>query len=377
MPFFKILALKAAANHGETVKIFRTFFSLLLISMSTYSTQIQAYGCCENEWCSRSCFDGIYFYLDYLYWKPAQDQMQYAAILPGGIEALIDEASNVPYSISADICLKEPKFQNCSGFRIGIGYILPCSNWDFQLAWARLHQNISSSVCDPNQGIIPTTLPLSTLFNFIGIDPSAYSFANKAKSHWKFEYDAIDFNIGRTCCICCIELRPYLGVKAATIRQNQHIQYYGLIIDYAPIDAINSKKNNFKGVGPSIGLDTAWQFCSNFSLTSGICGALLYGKFDASEHPSVVIDYSSLEFHLCDTKKCRIRPMVDARIGIEWDTCLWCNIKFAAGISYEVQYWWNQWQPAASTMGTLLIGGNSSQGDLMLHGLTLRAAVGF
>ena len=69
--------------------------------------------------------------------------------------------------------------------------------------------------------------------------------------------------------------------------------------------------------------------------------------------------------------------MVDAYIGLDWDTCFCNRYIFNVGAAWEVQYWWNQWQSPSSVDATIFRGGDAPQGDLSLQGLTIFAAITF
>lgn len=319
---------------------------------------------------------------EYLYWKVVQDQIQYAAVLPGGVQQIIQEiqATNdgAPLTISEKLSIVEPSFKYKSGFRVGAGYALRHSNWDFELAWTRLHEKINSKVTESARGIIPLSLQASIAFGFISGEPSMFGFADKAKSHWNFEFDTIDFQIGRKCCVQKnFNIHPYLGVKAAFIRQNQHIRYYGFSTSEEPVIVKDRKKNNFCAVGPSIGFDASWEFYPHFNLLSELSAAELCGNFDVKENPSISLPPNSIKIELNNSRKHRLRPTIDAKIGLDWDSCISNKCQLVLGAFYELQYWWNQFQAPSSIATSILTGGSSPQGDLMMYGLTVHGGVRF
>jgi hypothetical protein len=367
---------------------------LLMFSLFSMSWNSEIFGV-QSVKDVRETNHNIKVYGEYLYWKVSQDQMQYAALLPGGIQQFTQQVNpgvtnlfdsilqqvedDAGLVISEKLKLIDPDCGFHSGFRIGLGYEAPCSPWDFEVMWVRLHQNSNSHISDSTNGIIPTTVPASAIFGFINADPTQFAFASGAESHWKFDLDVIDFQIGRICNPTqCVYLRPYLGVKGAIVNQHQKITYLGYSINNAPINVQNTKKNNFNGVGPSLGFNSSWEICPRFNLTSGICGALLVGKFDVSDNPKLSQDNNSIQVKLDNSTKCRVRPVVDANIGIDWTPCL-CGNRYnvVIGISYEVQYWWNQWQVPASTISGIINSGESPKGDLMMQGITVKAGVAF
>lgn len=351
--------------------------SILILALFAFTTQVSANYSYNYAGEGTPC-GGFSVYGEYLYWKVVQEQMQYAAVLPGGVQGIIEQIGDGdPVNVVDSVSLTDPSFEYQSGFRVGIGYQVPCSNWDFQLSWLRLHEKVSSSVSEANGGVIPLTSPISSLFGFIDSEPMGFGFGSEATSHWKFEFDTIDFQVGRVCAISnCLLVRPYIGIKAASIKQKQEIEYFGFALNDDIVDIENQKKNDFRGIGPSIGIDADWEFFPHFSLTSGICGSLLYGKFDIHGNPNVSVLDNSINISLHNSKSSRIRPAVDAKIGVEWQDCLCNQFPVKIGVVYEVQYWWNQWQVPSSVISSI-IGGSSPQGDLMLYGLTVHAGFGF
>lgn len=330
--------------------------------------------CCNP--CPRQC--GITLCGEFLYWKVIQDQTQYALVVPDGVQPVIQALSETPIQISERFSVRDPKFKFRPGFRVGVGYALPCSDWDFRLLWTHIDEKVTSRVFNKNNGIIPITIPAASAFGFTG-DPEQFGFGNKAHSRWRFDFDVIDFEVGKKCCCDCLVFHPYTGLRAAFIDQTQRVRYFGFSVvndPTLPVSLKNKKKNNFYGVGPSVGFDASWEFCDGFSLSGGVSGALLWGRFDVREHPSIKAGPNHIAIKLKNSKKHRIRPVVDANIGIDWSYCL-CGFPLVVGLYYEVEYWWNQWQVSPSFVSSILNGGSSPQGDLMMHGLTVKLAVGF
>lgn len=319
----------------------------------------------------------IKIYGEYLYWQAVQDELQYAAVIPGGVQPLISAFQATDMTISETLDFVEPKFKYHSGFRVGIGYEDCECNWDATLSWTRLHQTSSSSVHSDTQGIIPLTLPASTAFGFIGRETDQFGFANGALSRWKLEFDTVDLQFGLVCNFACVKARPFVGLKVASIKQKQNIEYLGFVVDNSAVIVQNMKKNNFTGVGPSIGLDAACELLSNLNLFGRVGGAILCGKFNVENHPFVSLAPNFIELKAKNPRKDRLRPEIDARIGLSWNATLCNQFNILLGCSYEVQYWWNQWQAPSSIESSLVTGNASSKGDLMMQGLTVTLQMGF
>lgn len=366
-----------------------TACSLVLLSSSAQAAVEQKKGAEEPKQRVDACtheYNGIRMYGEFLCWQVMQDQMQYAAVVPGGLQSIVqpflsEQLSSV--SVLAKLSVVDPSFEYKPGFRIGLGYDAPSSSWNFQLAWTRIHETVSSSVYNDAQGVVPLTLPIAVL---LGLSESSSSSSARAiasqatlgsgaRSHWNFEFDTIDMQIGRNCSVReGLDCFPYLGVKGALIKQNQRIEYLGFSYENIPLNVGNFKKNNFYGIGPSFGLDSSWEFCPHWNLSSGVCGALLYGKFNVSEHPSETQGSQFIKVDSRNSRKHLLRPTIDANIGLDWSGWIHNKCQMKVGVSYEVQYWWNQWQAPPAVESSLITGGISPQGDLMMQGFTAQLA---
>lgn len=327
----------------------------LVLSAIVYITPAHANPC--GNWLTEANGDFEVFG-EYLYWQVKEDQLQYAALL-------LNELNDV-VNFSEQLIIKEQKQDWSSGFRVGFGYKPYCTDWNFNCFWTSLHNSTKSSLFDPtSQGVIPI--------------PAIPSVApgTGAVSHWHFKFDTLDFQLGRKFCLneSCMTL-PFVGIKGAWIKQNQNIDYFGSTLNPTPIDFAIHKKNHFNSVGICLGVDNTWEFLPEFTLDSGISAAYLYGKFNVSANSSITQESNAVvaEFKY---NKHRLRPMVDAYIGVNWSACLCECFLIDLGIDYEIQYWWNQWQAPSSFETALLNTTAAQQGDLVLHGLTVHLAVGF
>lgn len=362
--------------------------SSLFIPALMYANTEECCEVCPQHFCQDKS-GKFEVYGDYLYWEAREDQLSYAQDLRGGVEGIINafNGNGLPGLVELDVSTKEAKFDWKSGFRVGAGYTLNCANWDFQLSWTRLHEQTKSNFIDPNAGIIPSNFPLSLLCNIISAINSegtvAPVLANGAHSKWNFEFDNVDFQVGRSFFYCnSVALRLFLGIKGAWINQKLTSTYDGISLTtdtvVMPIDVSVKKTNDFHAVGPNFGINMAWEFLCNFSLVSDFSFAALYGRFH-NNIQSVLVDSTvdtQIDILVRDNKH-RIRPMVNGSIGIEWNNCSWECVQFVLGAAYEVQYWWNQWQIPVSSEAAIFSGATSPQGDLMLHGLTVHAGLAF
>jgi hypothetical protein len=358
--------------YGGMMKMNRFFNHGLFLGGMFLCTLLQAGQVKAQEASSSTpCHKGINIYGDFIYWKVVQDQLQYAALSPEGIQGFNVQSTNGKNTYT----ILDPRFEYKPGFRLGLGYESPCSNWDVQSVWTHLTQGVSSSVKDNQNALVPVAVPVATL---LGSFDDQLSGSRQAKSRWDFKYDTIDIELGWSCCLGQrLSARPFLGLKVAAIRQEQNIKYLGFSINDVPATIKTNRKNNFYGVGPSIGFDASWEICQDLYLKSSLCGAFVYGRFHASDNPHIEIPGQTLTVLMKNNKKNRLHPTVDFDIGVDSNMCLCNKYQINVGLFYSLQYWWNHWHAPNSYISNILLGGGSSGGDLSMQGITGRLGVTF
>lgn len=306
---------------------------------------------------------GPFFTADYLYWKIDEDKLGYAV-----------HASNLPTDDTLPQIekLKEQEFKWTSGFRVGAGYNIPYDSWNLFLNWTHLH-------------IQTTSHTRSDDFLVFGFGDTAASneiiIGNDASSKWVFEFNMIDFELGKRCLIGQkLLLRPHIGLKGGWIDQSQKIGYDDFIdsITLLPVSlSAVKKKNDFSAIGPRIGVDSRWLMGKQFSIFSNFSGALLYGNFDVKATYTNIEPFSeSPPGGTIWSKQHRLRPTVQMLLGADWERHFTKNIWLHIGAAYELQYFWNQWQ-VLSAPQSIVLGQFHDDGDLTMHGLTVQLAIGF
>lgn len=337
---------------------------------------------CHERNCNE---DGILeVYGEYLYWEAVQDQIPYAARIPGGLQSLINAITSGQTTINPSISVIDLPFQWNSGFRLGLNYLPPCCEWEFQFAWTRLHQTVKGNINTTDSSIVPLNEPVTIALAFINRTAADFNLARAASGEWRFQYDIIDLLWGdNLACSDCLLIRPSIGVKMASISQKTISHYFGLSLATGgepslilPAGIKVQRTNKFLAAGPSIDLSSAYKFARQWAVSGGIGAALLYGKFTAYDRPMIFVGPNTVDVIAKGNKEHRTRPTVNAHIGVDWDGSI-CGQKIGVGVSYEWHYWWNQWQVLPNIPATVLQSGASPQGDLMLQGVTVRASLHF
>jgi hypothetical protein len=294
--------------------------------------------CCYPRGGFQAPMGHFFFTGEWLYWRTRQEGMEFATA-------------------------KKVDFDFQSGFRVGLGVHLPLDHWEMYVNYTRFTPDGSESA----QG------SFYPLFLFEGAGAQGPSVA-RAHAHWEIEFQNLDVEISRAFYIArTLVLRPFFGLKGAWIDQDAHIRYEGGFIPAGQTFRTHFK-NDFKGAGPLIGLESNWLLGAGFSFFGDVAAALVIGHFDNKQEQfqlggAKVIDLNS-DFHL-------VSPTVQIVTGFAWDRNFnkerW-HVGLSAG--FESQYWWSQNQTERFTDKDFPIYVRE-KGDLTFYGLTLRARFGF
>jgi hypothetical protein len=173
-----------------------------------------------------------------------------------------------------------------TGFRVGGGYKNP-NDWDAVVYFTSYHTQATSQVAGIGQIYSPY---LGNFFQNNADGKNNGPFYNAASIRWKFNYNTLDFELGRTFKIDKIlTLRPFLGLKSAIINQDIYTGWQGPNTLSSKVripittftSATENLSNYFSGVGPSFGLNTTWPVYKYsqgaISLVGDFSAALLWG----------------------------------------------------------------------------------------------------
>lgn len=248
------------------------------------------------------------------------------------------------------------------GFRIGLGYVFDYDGWDlfanftdYETRADKRKKAHEGGALFPLWGEFITSPPLEEMH-----------------AKWHVHFYELDLLLGRNYFVSkYLSLHPFCGLTFAWIRQNRKARMQSDVAKYAI-----HEKNNFRGVGTRIGVDTQFFLGRHFSLYAGASGALLWGNFSVREKETVT-PATTTGFHDNTVHVHRMIPNVDVDLGIAYETNFNAHRNhLCIKVGYENQYWWNQNQivpfitpPNAASHALLQ--------DLAMHGLTLDVRVDF
>lgn len=291
---------------------------------------------------------------DLLYWHPkvAGTDFAYSNRTPAAVLPLRGK-------------IKKIEFDWDCGLRLGIGKNFPHDEWDLYLSYTHFRSSGSKTV---NAGRVDSVIPLK------GGIVTADSVSH-AKSQFDFDFDNIDFELGRHFSISSrLALRPFIGVKNTWIDLEQIVRYTGG--DHLNANTAHVKdKSDFWGIGPRAGITTRWHLGDNFHIHGTADGALLYGFFDV-EHREKLSNDNTQRIDIEDNKH-RFSPTVHMQFGLDWGRYINPKQNYInLSVSYEAQYWWSQNQ-MLRTYEFNAHRFESISEDMSLHGVTFSVQLHF
>lgn len=314
---------------------------------------------CHNTLCSAAPLssNGWYVFGDLLYWHADVDHADWAYKNSDTLDPVITGPN---HSLN---------FKWAYGFRVGLGANMDYDQWDTNVYYTWFQTENSNALGTKGTQSAADLFGLATPFT-------------QGKMSWRIHYSVIDWELGRWFYVSKhLALRPHIGLKNAWISHHTHQRF-------TQVDnRFNTRSHNeFWGVGPSGGLNTAWNFANlgrhHFDFFGDFAGALMYGHFNVRHKEintvigtEIVLgpDTVTSGFQPSHLSRNLMVPMVQGIFGLSWDTGFNCDrCHFGIRVGYEFQYWWRQNQ---MLIGETAVGStvryHRSNGDLALQGLTI------
>lgn len=297
----------------------------------------------------------------FIYWTAREDHLGFAYREP--VQGISSGTT-----VTSKSHVKHPDWNFRPGFKIAVGYLYDHDGWDVlgEYTWLRVRdtkESLSANDLSTQriQGIWPFSINID--------DPTS------VQTLWQLDFNVVDLELGRNFFISrYLKLRPHFGLKGTWQDQHYHVAALGLS-DNIPSIVMDKHKLDYWGVGIRTGLDTAWHFSRCFSLYGEVSASLLWERFEAEEKtdiaPLEVGDAEPLTALYVGNDIRAVRPVVELTLGLRWETWFCCeHYHFSIEAGWEEQWWSDQNQLFDAYQET-------RQGDLSLHGLTLKARIDF
>lgn len=232
-------------------------------------------------------------------------------------------------------------FNWSSGYRVGIGHNGSNPHYDAVIYYSHYQTTGDSDA----SGVVYSAFTGNYFENNPrdrnGIFGPTYT---NASMEYHFSYNTFDFELGRKFIIDPIlTLRPFVGLKTAFINQDMDTTWH----NPTPANfktATEDLKNDFWGIGPSVGINSTWPVYSTtqrvLSVIGNFSGAYLWGHwkfkdvFNDDMPQTISINFKDLD---------GASPMLKGLVGFEYSGLL-SKVNFNARIGYEAEVWFNQLQ---------------------------------
>lgn len=274
--------------------------------------------------------------------------------------------------------LSNVKFNFEPAFKIDIGMIFSKRGWDTEFRWTRFQTDASKTVESNGAQIIP-------LWVFPSADITGQFLYAKARGDWDLNFNGFDVEMGYHPFLSpALSLRFHAGLKVGSIDQkfSAHYSQGSLVGSNALVSANADLTNKTIGTGPRIGFESKWGLGKGFSLLGAFASALPLWHFRVNRTDTDQNTQSSIASGINSLSRMRFwifRPVLEAALGLGWQTCFGCERQFPFGLDakYELQYFAEQNMMAMLVNPGLLNQTFFPRGDLIFHGATLTFYFGF
>lgn len=305
------------------------------------------------------------------YWKPYQENMEYAVYNEVTEEAWV---AGFDY-INANF--ENPNFKWDFGFKLGIGYNTTCDGWDFGVNWTRFSGGA-------NGKREAETEDNAILYSFWSNGSlGAGLIETEISVNWDLDLDLVDVELGREFWTGKrLAFRPFIGLRYASIDQDytQVLRYKEQFAEYNTI----KHRNDFTGFGARIGFDTSWILGCGFGFYSNLGTSILVGRHrlhNTETNRLLTAPFTKNKFtEAYDSFKVG-RFIADLGLGVEWSS-LFCDCEYGLTVSLgweghlflnQNQMWKLNNRGPSATLGVPInvVQIDKVRGDLLTQGWTL------
>lgn len=288
---------------------------------------------CTHSFCS----ENVLIHADLLYWKAREKSL-----------VLTNEKSPLFFTDNfTKTKVIHPHFDWNWGYRLGLGYLFPCSSWEVTLDWTHYQTSISQHRCT-NSNDLTNLKNQQGMFPIwaLSSDIIAGDYVTDATLNGKLKLNLLDLDFDRSIgCGDYFELIPYVGVRSGWIKQKATIHYSGGIffteilhggVSLNGTDHVHLK-NNFWGMGPRIGIRAELSQCEGFGLYLDGAISGLIGTFSVKQKET----YLDANRYCRDKNLIRFRWIGDAAAGMLWKTFL-CEYVLTFRLGWEYHIFFHQ-----------------------------------
>lgn len=346
---------------------------LSAIALQLTCGSAMAMDCFWDDFCDRVSVEG-----SFLYWKLYGDNFDDLNVRNNNETNPIFVGEEKDYTQSMDW---EP------GFRVGLGFDLPCVGIDVQVDWTDFHtsktdrENIFGQSGSVTTSLESPYLPESNIYEFSGTNSNVLV---KQREHFDFDVVNLEFGKWFSPACTCLSLRPHIGLQFVQLEEKRSFFSSSFTDEQFVRNRNFHTHQRFRGYGLRSGVDMRFPLFCDISLVGGAAASIDWGRrttrlnydsFFSSEESSGNNFHQKRHDHTN-------RSILDLNIGLRWETTLCDCWGFALEALWEQHQLFNAsqlWRLGDDLSPTGQPFGNTGDkhGDLSLRGLTLKGELTF
>jgi hypothetical protein len=329
---------------------------------------------CFQGWCDNLRISGAL-----LYWELSDEPYDFINVKKAIRDVLVEDDE---FLHSAKQCNKHIGFGYDPGFRVGIGWTLPCCCcFDVDFFWTHYYVHGKKHLV-----INGATDPIFNSFVLI-VEPTISGFVPSGEradflAKAKFRYDVLDLEVGKWCCLCdCIRIRPFIGLRYVDIEDKSSVDFE-FSSDFAECNALSGHvktSNDFRGLGIRGGLGFEYDCCCCLSVFANFAGSFAWGNAHSGIATDTLVSGVDPISRTCGGGNAG-RAFLDGELGLQYSTCICGCYPLLLALSWEQNYLFDFKRFQIDTESLSLTDASTGywkRDDLFLSGLTFSVEVGF
>lgn len=299
-------------------------FSCIFLIPNSLRANLLFCGC--QEWCP--CYlEGIDIAIDYLYWKPCVDNLDFAASVKEGSDHL-----NVKYKAV------HPEWE--SGVRIMLNGPICQGDWELAASWTFVQADTSSKLEHPHRTLVS---PLIHPALFEEVDKEHGFDFKSIKGKLNLRYQDWDFVLYTPIFTCpCHYFSPYFGLAGMALDQHFDVKFRNKENKHAHDACDRIKwKGEFWGVGLKAGSYYEYRCFPCFGFFASGDVSAVAGQWDGKNSQCFRNNQPSPDiFIINEDSQCRVVTGYRVATGLFFDTSV-CCYRLTWRLGYEYVDWYN------------------------------------
>lgn len=302
-------------------------------------SQAAYYNSCEPSCnpcdpCQSFCDMDFKVGVDFIYWRPCVDDLEYATIDTFATAAPLNGQIQ-----STQINSVSPKW--APGFRVYLGVPGLCYDFDLTASYTWIYSGTTSTTSSAT-GI--GGLRLHPWLS--GLTDATQATFGLGRANYSLHYNEWDVLFSyRIACNPCHSFVPHFGIAGiVTDSRFRGVYIRGTVADPL-VDGVFSDTADYWGVGLRVGSDYEYKFSRCLTAFARAQGTILAGEAKNSHAsalastataPVPIVAVNAVDSH----KSCHLVPGYHLAVGVQYDDKM-CDMDVFFRVGYEFLNWWN------------------------------------